>query len=61
MQAFPCISTGIYGYPPDKAAPVAIETVKAFIENNPEKVSFGPFINDVTKIDPCRAKVSALQ
>lgn len=29
--AFPCISTGIYGYPPAKAARVAIETVRDFL------------------------------
>lgn len=29
--AFPCISTGIYGYPPDAAARVAIETIMAFL------------------------------
>ena len=36
--AFPCISTGIYGYPNEKAASVAIDTVKKFIEKNPEKI-----------------------
>ena len=28
--AFPCISTGIYGYPKEEAADVAIKTVKEF-------------------------------
>ncbi len=28
--AFPCISTGIYGYPPEKAAQIAVATAKEF-------------------------------
>jgi len=36
--AFPCISTGIYGYPSDEAAPVAIQTVRNFILKHSEKV-----------------------
>jgi O-acetyl-ADP-ribose deacetylase (regulator of RNase III) len=29
--AFPCISTGIYGYPQESAARVAVDTVRAFV------------------------------
>ena len=39
FQAFPCISTGVYGYPSTKACPVALKTVRKFIEKNPDKVS----------------------
>ena len=28
--AFPCISTGVYGYPPEQAADVAIAAVREF-------------------------------
>jgi O-acetyl-ADP-ribose deacetylase (regulator of RNase III) len=28
--AFPCISTGIYGYPPEQAAQIAVATVRTF-------------------------------
>ncbi len=39
--AFPAISTGIYGYPKEKAAFVAYETVKYFLEDkNDIKVNF---------------------
>ncbi|XP_063237008.1 macro domain-containing protein PG1779-like isoform X1 [Bacillus rossius redtenbacheri] len=36
--AFPCISTGIYGYPQEKAARVALGTVRKFLEQNGSKV-----------------------
>jgi O-acetyl-ADP-ribose deacetylase (regulator of RNase III) len=32
--AFPNISTGIYGFPKDKAAPIAIQTVRDFLAAN---------------------------
>jgi O-acetyl-ADP-ribose deacetylase (regulator of RNase III) len=40
--AFPSISTGVYGYPIDKAAKVAQTTVRSWLEQNPkpEKVIF---------------------
>ena len=31
---FPCISTGIYGYPKDEACKIAIDTVKEYTNNN---------------------------
>jgi O-acetyl-ADP-ribose deacetylase (regulator of RNase III) len=34
--AFPSISTGIYGYPLKEAAPIALRTVKQFIEEHPD-------------------------
>lgn len=37
-QAFPCISTGMYGYPPVAACGVALTTVKAFLEKHHDKV-----------------------
>lgn len=36
--AFPCISTGIYGYPQKPAAQVALSTVKKFLEENMDDV-----------------------
>lgn len=32
--AFPSISTGIYHFPLEKAAPIAINTIKQFLQNN---------------------------
>ena len=34
FQAFPCISTGIYGYPPQNAAPIALKAVRNFLMQN---------------------------
>ena len=46
--AFPNISTGVYGYPKDKAAAVAIRTVSNFLDGHPEmdKVIFVCFDED---------------
>lgn len=40
--AFPNISTGIYGFPKERAAKIAVDTTKEFLENNdfPKKVFF---------------------
>ncbi|MFP4025276.1 MAG: O-acetyl-ADP-ribose deacetylase [Thiohalospira sp.] len=46
--AFPNISTGIYGFPKDKAAQTAINTVSGFLKNNKmiKKVFFVCFDNE---------------
>ena len=40
--AFPSISTGVYGYPIEEAARIALETVRDYLENHPglRKVRF---------------------
>ena len=43
--AFPSISTGVYGYPKEKAADIAITVMKAF-ENNFEKIIACVFSED---------------
>ncbi len=47
--AFPSISTGIYGYPVDLAAPIALKTVGAWIAEHPDaldRVTFVLFSTD---------------
>lgn len=51
--AFPCISTGIYGYPQEEAARIAVETVKGYIKENPdafEEIIFVTFMATDHKI-----------
>ncbi|MBI5869042.1 MAG: O-acetyl-ADP-ribose deacetylase [candidate division Zixibacteria bacterium] len=42
--AFPCISTGAYGFPVKQAAPIAIGTVSKFVEDNPDKFDLIRFV-----------------
>lgn len=32
--AFPCISTGVYGFPAELATRIAVQTVRAFVDSN---------------------------
>lgn len=47
--AFPAISCGVYGYPPEKACAIAVDTVKGFLQQNdcPEKVLFVVFADEI--------------
>ena len=42
--AFPSISTGVYGYPVEEAAKTAVQTVKEFGRNNPDKIELVRFV-----------------
>ena len=46
--AFPAISTGIYRFPPDKAAIIALKTVYSFLEkhDHPKEAIFCCFSDD---------------
>jgi len=46
--AFPCISTGVYGYPPEEAAIVALRTIREFLEHDHnliERIIFCVFLD----------------
>jgi len=48
--AFPCISTGVYGYPSHQACPVALDAVREFLETSPhgdkvERIIFCLFLD----------------
>ena len=34
--AFPLISTGVYGYPVEQAAPIALREIRSFLNNHPD-------------------------
>ena len=48
--AFSCISTGVYGYPHEAAAGIAVETVRGWNGDLPEEVIFCCFSNEMLKI-----------
>jgi len=50
--AFPNISTGVYGFPRERAAEIAIQTIGKFISNNkwPEKIIFSIFDDENYRI-----------
>ena len=41
--AFCCISTGVFGFPQDKAAEIAVQTVREFLKDNDIEVIFNVF------------------
>ncbi|MDO8806457.1 MAG: O-acetyl-ADP-ribose deacetylase [Elusimicrobiota bacterium] len=36
--AFPCISTGVYGYPQQEAAEIAVKTARGFLDRTKDKI-----------------------
>lgn len=47
--AFPAISTGVYRFPPERAATIAIQTVRAHIEDSGIEVASFVCFNEETK------------
>ena len=41
--AFPAISTGVYGYPKEQAAQIAVDTIKEFLKDNDIEVTLVAF------------------
>jgi O-acetyl-ADP-ribose deacetylase (regulator of RNase III) len=48
--AFPCISTGLYGYPAEAAAKVALSTVRQWLEKHQDDVDFIIFCTFSSKV-----------
>ncbi len=46
--AFPCISTGVYHFPKDRACQIAVKTISAFIQKSPvfDKIIFACFTQE---------------
>lgn len=50
--AFPSISTGVYGYPAEEAAPIAVREVRAFLAAHPDiEVTFCLFNGPRDRVD----------
>ena len=50
--AFPCISTGVFHFPKDKASEIAVKTVKKYLEKYPDsflKIVFNVYIEEDKK------------
>lgn len=50
--AFPAISCGVYGYPPERACVIAVDTVRDFLQQNDhlEKVLFVVFADEIYRV-----------
>jgi O-acetyl-ADP-ribose deacetylase (regulator of RNase III) len=49
--AFPAISTGVYGFPVDRATKIAVREVKRFLKTHPDmKVTFCCFSRDTAEL-----------
>ena len=60
--SFPSISTGAFGYPLEKAAPVALQTVARFLRQHQEKISEVIFVlYDRTTLQAYEKALKALE
>ena len=48
--AFPCISTGVYRYPPEAAAKIAVDSVRSWLGRYPEKVIFCCYAEEMLSV-----------
>ncbi|XP_013918715.1 PREDICTED: O-acetyl-ADP-ribose deacetylase MACROD1-like, partial [Thamnophis sirtalis] len=52
--AFPCVSTGVFGYPNEAAAEAVLNTLRNWLEDNKDKIP-------VRKLRPQSSEVASLQ